>query len=256
MNHLLAELRKLLGLRATWAALGLTIALPALSTWANGLILRHALETGQTGGLIDASTKDLGLAESMIALIGITILAVSSAGSEFTPLPASLGRGRQLSTTLLVQPRRSLLAVSKLIPMLTLVAAASAMELGLALWIAQRSTGPYATPAESGAVAAIVGYHLTVALLAHGLTVLLRNGAVPMVIGILNAGVISFGLLLASVTPLVRYLPEMAVSSLLGIAPPSEVTVPVLPPPEAAWTLAAWALLGLGCSLTAWRRDA
>lgn len=252
MRYLIAEARKLLGLRAAGVGLALTVALPALLTWLNGNDVRRTAEAG--GEMLPGSV--LGLDESMIGLIGIVIVAVLGASSEFTRAPAALGRGRQVSTTLLAEPNRLGLGLAKIGVLVAWVGAVSAVEIGGALWVARVTAGDQATPPGTQAVWAVIGYNLTVALLAHGMAAVLRSAVVPLVVGILNAGVVSFSLLLAGVTPVVRFLPDMALVALTGTPSPIHLTFPLLPTTVAAWVLVGWAALGGAAALLAWRRDA
>lgn len=256
MRYLVAETQKLLGMRAVQVALVLTALLPVLLTWLNGTTARRAGESGRTDLLFEFPVTNLGLDESMLGLIGIVVIATLSASSEFTRGPAALGRSRQVSTTLLAEPSRVGLWAAKSAVLLLVVTVASVVEIGAALAVARATAGQYSIPPTTQAIVAVGGYNLTVALLAHGLAALLRSAIVPIVVGVLNAGVVSFSLLLASVTPAVRFLPDMALVALTRTTPPIELSFALLSATAAAWVLAGWAALGGATALAAWGRDA
>lgn len=220
-----AELGKLASLPSVWAALAVGVLGPAAIAWLN---------RGKGGA--DAGFLELGL-----GVVGAMILGVVVASSEYFTEGESAGGGRQITTSLSVVPSRSLLLLAKVAALTTFVCA-----LGV---VAVAVVHPFAglvTAANTGRLIGLLVYWALTALLAFGITLLTRNGIVPLTVLILNSSVVSASFLLTKVTSLAVYLPELAGMRMFA----TRIHVPVLISPVtgglvmAAWTFGLLAVAG------------
>lgn len=260
MRYLWAEAIKLAGLPATWVGTALAILLPALVAGLNGLAVARAIDTGELGGLITISTVNAGYGELTLGVIGVLVVAVTSASGEYAKTGQSLGRTRQVSSTLVAMPRRLELGGAKLSVLAGWVTLVSAVVIPAALAASGSVLGSRAPAVTPGRVVGVWAFYLTMACVAHAVTTLARSGIIPLTLFIANASAVSFGLLLSKVTPLVVYLPDIAASSLFLLPDPVADAVVVLPRLDAAaapWVLAVWCGASVLVTMTAWRgRDA
>ena len=65
-----AEALKLRTLPGSWVAVSLAMVVPAFLAWLDASQVRHAVETGDLGPLIDTSTADSGFASLILARSG------------------------------------------------------------------------------------------------------------------------------------------------------------------------------------------
>ncbi|MEU3766062.1 ABC transporter permease [Amycolatopsis keratiniphila] len=231
------ELRKLTSLPSVWAAVAVGVLVPAGLTFLNA---RAAVSRGNV---------DLGFQELAFGVVGAIILGVVAVSSEYTAEGENAGGGRQITTSLTVVSSRRRLLVAKLAGMSTVVAALAAVSSAITLTIVE-ALGV----SDFGRLPGVVLYWVLTALLASGLTLLTRNGILPLTVLILNTSVVTVTYLLTKVTPLAAFFPDLAGFRMFV----ERVDLPVrLSPVTGGLVMTAWvaALLAAGF-LVFRRRDA
>ncbi|MGW5706363.1 ABC transporter permease [Amycolatopsis japonica] len=188
------ELRKLASLPSVWAAVAIGVLLPAALTFLN------ARAAARRGG-----TVDLGFQELAFGVVGAIILGVVAVSSEYTTEGENAGGGRQITTSLTVVPSRWRLLITKLAAMVTVVAALATVSSAVTLTIVE-ALGV----SDFGRLPGVVLYWVLTALLASGLTLLTRNGILPLTVLILNTSVVTVTYLLTKLTPLAAFFPDLA----------------------------------------------
>ncbi|MCW3819770.1 hypothetical protein ONA91_35575 [Micromonospora sp. DR5-3] len=249
MSLVRAELRKLLGLPTAWVGLVLgTLIAPAV-VLLNAPYIRRAITAGT---LTDPS--DLGLRDLGIGLIGPMILGVIVVSSEYTSTGQDAPGARQLTATLTAVPDRLRLLVAKTTALVLTVAAQAAVTATATLTLTQVLHGEHVpAPAPTRVVAAILYWALT-ALLAYAITLITRNGIVPLTLLIINSSVVSVSYLLTKVTDLASYLPDIAGTQMFL----RDTDFPVeIAPVTAGLVMTAWIVVLLAIGLILFqRRDA
>lgn len=259
-NTVAAEFTKLASLPSVFVALGLVLLVTPGVAALNTSALRHALDTGNTGALVDLSTIDAGLDGIPVGAIGAIVLGVTVISSEYTATRRGAGGGRQITATLTGLPRRVPLLAAKALVLSTVTALATAVAIPVSVVVAQTVLGEHGHPLDEvfaevgGSVFGGVCYAVLTALLASAVTVLVRNGIVPLIVLIVNASLVSFSLLLSMVTPLAKYLPDLAGGQMFAAYSPVEDP---LGPLAGGLVMAAWTALFLAVAAAVFvRRDA
>lgn len=252
MSGFVAELHKLLTLRAVQGCAAAAIGCTGLLTWLNGRGVRAAHLSGDAAG---SSPELIGAGELLVVVAMLAAIGVLAAGQEYRAMPEDLGGGRQASTSALAGPDVSRSLASKLGALAVFGSVVAVIASVTALWVADVALVELALPltqerwAEQGRGAL---YAVLTALLGAVLTVLLRNGLVPMIYLVANSLVISVGYLLTQVTPLAWYLPDTAGMALLR--PPDEQFQPS--PLVGASVMIAWIVaFGVAALVLQRRRD-
>jgi ABC-2 type transport system permease protein len=244
-----AELRKLLGLPTAWAGLVLGTLLAPAIVLLNSSYTRRAIADGT---LTDPS--DLGLNDLGVGLIGPLILGVVVVSSEYTSTGEDAPGARQLTATLMAVPDRWRLLAAKTIALVLVVAAQAAVTAAATVTLTQVLYGELVPAVAPGRVAAAILYWVLTALLAYAITLITRNGIVPLTLLIINSGVVSVSYLLTKVSDLAAYLPDIVGAQMFirGADFPVKVA-----PVTAGLVMTAWiaALLAIGAVLFH-RRDA
>ena len=211
-----AEALKLYTLPGSWLAVFLAMVVPALLAWLDAFQVRHAVETGDLGPLIDTSTTDSGFASLILAQIGFVVLGVLATSSEYARNAQAVGRGRQLTTSMTAVPQGTMRMVAKLVVLLlsatVLAIASTASTLAISRW----ALGELATDL-GGALwsrcAGVVMLLVVMTMVAAALAELLRGGALALTLLIVNSSAVTFTFLLSKITPLARYAPDLALTS-------------------------------------------
>ncbi|MEU8416092.1 ABC transporter permease [Amycolatopsis japonica] len=188
------ELRKLTSLPSVWTAVAIGVLLPAALTFLN------ARAAARRGGNVD-----LGFQELAFGVVGAIILGVVAVSSEYTTEGENAGGGRQITTSLTVVPSRRRLLITKLAAMITVVAALATVSSAITLAIVE-ALGV----SDFGRLPGVVLYWVLTALLASGLTLVTRNGILPLTVLILNTSVVTVTYLLTKLTPLAAFFPDLA----------------------------------------------
>ncbi|MFD5248304.1 ABC transporter permease [Amycolatopsis sp. NPDC058340] len=230
-----AELRKLTSLPSVWAAAAVGLLLPAALTFLN---VRAA------GGNVDRGFQELAF-----GVVGAIILGVVAVSSEYTTEGENAGGGRQITTSLTVVPSRRRLLVTKLAAVITAVAALATVSSTITLTIVEAFG-----VSDFGRLPGVVLYWVLTALLASGLTLVTRNGILPLTVLILNTSVVTVTYLLAKLTPLAVFFPDLAGFRMFI----ERVDLPVrLSPVTGGLVMTAWVVALLAAGFLVFRgRDA
>jgi hypothetical protein len=244
-----AEVRKLLGLPTAWAGLVLGSLLAPLVVLLNAPYTRRAVADGTI-----ADTSDLGLQDLGIGLIGPMVLGVVIISSEYTNTGHDAPRARQLTATLTSMPGRLHLLAAKAAALVLVAAAQAALVATATLTLTQVLHGSYVPVPAAGRIAAAVLYWTLIALLSFAITLITRNGIVPLTFLIVNSTVVSVSYLLTKVTDLAAYLPDIVGPQMFLQTSDFDVRIA---PVTAGLVMTAWiaALLAVGGYLFH-RRDA
>lgn len=238
-----AELRKLLGLPTAWIGMVLGTLLAPAIVLLNAPYTRRAIADGTL-----TDTSDLGLRDLGIGLIGPMILGVVVVSSEYTSTGHDAPRARQLTATLTAMPGRLRLLAAKTVALVLVVTAQAAIVAAATLTLTQVLYGAHVPVPAAGRVAAAILYWALTALLAYAITLITRNGIVPLTFLIINSTVVSVSYLLTKVTDLATYLPDIIGAQMF--LDTSDFPVRVAPV-TAGLVMAAWiaVLLAIGAVL-------
>jgi ABC-2 type transport system permease protein len=238
-----AELRKLLGLPTAWIGLVLGTLLAPVIVLLNAPYTRRAVADGTI-----ANTSNLGLQDLGIGLIGPMVLGVVIVSSEYTSTGHDAPRARQLTATLTAMPGRLRLLAAKTVALVVVATAQAAIVAAATLTLTQVLHGAYAPAPAPGRVAAAILYWTLTALLAFAITLITRNGIVPLTFLIINSTVVSVSYLLTKVTDLATYLPDIVGARMF--LDKSDFAIHVAPV-TAGLVMTAWvaALLAIGAVL-------
>lgn len=242
MRALRAELSKL----ATLPFVGLAIAA--------GLVVPTGIAF--ITSLTTTPGPDTGFSELAIGVLGAIILGVAAIGSEYTAEGEESAGSRQITTTLTAIPSRVRLLLAKVAAVVIATAVLAIVAIALVFATMQILLGPDAPALDGDTLAragGVVIYWVLMALLGFGLTVLTRNGIIPMAILVANSSAVTVTYLLAQSIPAANYLPDLA-----GMRMFTTVRTSVdIEPHTGGLVMAAWVvalLIAAGAVFT--RRDA
>ncbi len=243
VGHVRAELRKLLGLPTAWIGLVLGTLLAPAIVLLNAPYTRRAIADGTL-----TDTSDLGLRDLGIGLIGPMVLGVVVMSSEYTSTGHDAPRARQLTATLTAMPGRLRLLAAKTVALVLVTAAQASVVAAATLTLTQVLHGAHVPVPPAGRIAAAVLYWTLTALLAYAITLITRNGIVPLTFLIINSTVVSVSYLLTKVTDLATYLPDIVGAQMFIDTADFPVRVA---PVTAGLVLTAWiaVLLAIGAIL-------
>lgn len=244
-----SEITKILTLRSHLIAIALTVVLAAVFGYLTGLTSRNVLDANDP--TLDANfTPQLsGLVALVYGQIGIIVLGVLVAGSEYA--------GGQIRVSLAAVPNRNLFLAAKAAA-LTLVslavAVATVVSSGLAAEAGLGAHGDMSWAAGNLLTGAVC-YLVLMSALGFALTMVTRNAVIPLalLITLTQAG---SNLLLqtSSIGDLAKYLPDMAGMVMFFPDSPSH---DILTATTGGLVMAAWvAVLLLVSQLLLNRRDA
>ena len=214
-----AEVRKTLTLPATLVALAVAVLGPVGITLLNALSVRSALRAGQPELTAYGTAAEAVLSAVPLGTVGAVVLGVVAVGSEYTTNSTGAGGGRQITATLTATPNRIAVLAAKATAVVLLVAAAAGVAIPASLALAGGILGADAAPAPADAPSRLVGagvYWALTALIALAVTVFTRSGVIPVIVLVVNSALVSVSYLLSHLTPLARYLPDLAGASLFA----------------------------------------
>ncbi|MCA2219161.1 hypothetical protein [Jidongwangia harbinensis] len=243
MNQVRAELRKLLGLPSAWLAVLLGLVMAPAVVLANAPYTRRTIADGTATDLADLGFRDLAF-----GIIGPLVLGVVAVSSEYRSTGEDAPGARQLTASLTAMPHRLRFLAAKTAALTLVVAVLAAAAAAATIAVTAATLGDHVPPPGAARVLAAVLYWVLTALLAYAVTLIARNGIVPLVVFVLNSSVVSVSYLLTKVTDLAVYLPDIAGAQMFVRG----LDVPVrLSPLTAGLVLAAWvaALLSVGAAL-------
>ncbi|GGH20356.1 ABC transporter permease [Paenibacillus segetis] len=200
-----AELSKLFSLPGIWLAFLIGVFAPAVIAALDSIAQQEEIIAG-----VSTRLSEVGYIGLALGVQGVIILGVLAVSSEYLTESSESGGGGQITTSLTVIPSRlhfllakagAVTVISILLCIVAIMTTVSATHLIL---------GEYAPAFEWPRLIGVVCYWTFTALLAFGITVLTKNGIIPLAVLIINTSVVSFSFLLSKVTKLALYLPDRA----------------------------------------------
>lgn len=236
-----AEAFKLRTLTSVLVACLTTAALTVGLAWLSGWSVRGALENNPGLLVGEVVPEQVGFDAVAYGTAGMVVLGVLAVSSEYT--------GGQIRASLLATPHRPRLLAAKAavvasaalaVALVTVPAAFTATQVGLGEHGFALS-GMAARPV-SGALAGAVAYWVLIALLAAGVTVVVRNAVVPLTL--LISLVLALSFYLSMLTDLADYLPDRAGAQMFLMGGPNDTELSPLGGGAvmAAWVAAVWAV--------------
>ncbi|WP_438496245.1 ABC transporter permease [Paenibacillus sp. IHBB 3054] len=200
-----AELSKLFSLPGIWLALLIGAFAPAVIAALDSIAQKEEIIAG-----VSTRLSEVGYIGLALGVQGVIILGVLAVSSEYLTESSESGGGQQITTSLTVVSSRlhfllakagAVAVISILLCIVAIMTTVSATHLIL---------GEYAPAFEWSELIGAVCYWTFTALLALGITLLTKNGIIPLTVLIINSSVVSFSVLLYRVTKLAFYLPDRA----------------------------------------------
>lgn len=200
-----AELSKLFSLPGIWLAFLIGIFVPAGSAALDSIAQKEEIIAG-----VSTRLSEVGYIGLAFGVQGVIILGVLAVSSEYLTESSESGGGQQITTSLTVVSSKlhfllakagAVTVTSILLCMVAIITTMSATHLVL---------GEYTPVFEWSRLIGAICYWILTALLAFGITVLTKNGIIPLAVLIINSSAVSFSYLLSKVTKLAFYLPDRA----------------------------------------------
>ena len=259
VRSLKAEALKTAGLPGVRVGATLALVLPALVEYYTDHDLPARLAAGDPRAL--AGLDGVGVIGLYMGTTGIVVLAASVVVSEYASDPRTNGASRQVTTTMLVQPRRGASVAAKLLVVLGAATVLLAVAWTATYSLCRHLLGSWAPldPVPWPLLTGILAWWGFSAMASMALAAATRSALVSMTVLIAMSTMISPGVLLIKSTDAARFLPDTAAVRL--IANPTTLNydrlVELLSIPMAAAVCTAWAS---GCAaVCCWvwmRRDA
>lgn len=205
MKAFKAELSKLFSLPGIWLAILIGALAPAAIASLDSIVEKKEIIAGVSTRLSEVGYIGLG-----IGVQGVIILGVLAVSSEYLTESSESGGGNQITTSLTVVSSRfhfllakasAVTVISILLSIVAILTTVSATNLIL---------GDQAPAFETSRLIGAVCYWTFTALLAFGITVLTKNGIIPLAVLMINSSVVAVSYLLTKVTKLAFYLPDRA----------------------------------------------
>lgn len=254
LRTIACEFRKTLSLPAALVALGIAMF------GSIGVSLIIAVHNARPDLAAHTSPSSVVFNAAPLGSVGAVILGVIAISSEYTTNSPDAGDGRQISATFIAIPHRTVLLVAKVLVVIVLIAATAAVTIAVSVALARLIAGNAGRSDDLGDTitrsAGVALYWTLMALIALAVTVFARSGIIPLIWFIANSSVLSVSLLLTKLTPLARYLPDLAGMRLF--ADPSSLAIrDPLEPFSGGLVMAAWAIgLLIASAIVFTRRDA
>lgn len=200
-----AELSKLFSLPSIWLALLIGAFAPAIVAALDSIVQREDIIAGVSTRLAEVGYIGLGF-----GVQGVIILGVLAVSSEYMTESSESGGGQQITISLTVVSSRHHLLLAK-VGAVTVISIMLCMVAIMTTVLATHLIlGEYAPAFEWSRLIGAVCYWIFTALLALGITVLTKNGIIPLAVLMINSSVVSFSILLSKVAKLAFYLPDRA----------------------------------------------
>lgn len=200
-----AELSKLFSLPGIWLAFLIGALAPAVIAALDSIAQKEEIIAGVSTRLPEVGYIGLGL-----GVQGVIILGVLAVSSEYLTESSESGGGQQITTSLTVVSSRLhfLLAKAGAVTVISILLCMVAIM--TTVTVTHIILGENAPVFEWSRLTGAVCYWIFTALLALGITLLTKNGIIPLAVLIINTSVVSFSFLLSKVTKLALYLPDRA----------------------------------------------
>lgn len=209
MKAFSAELSKLFSLPGIWLAFLIGIFAPAIIAVLDSMAQKDDIIAG-----VSTRISEIGYIGMALGVQGVIILGVLAVSSEYLTESSESGGGNQITTSLTVVSSRlhfllakagAVTVFSVLLSIFAILTTVSATNLIL---------GEYSPAFEASKLIGVVFYWTLTALLAFGITILTKNGIIPLTVLMINSSVVTFSYLLTKVTKLGFYLPDIAGSNM------------------------------------------
>ncbi|MFC3747075.1 ABC transporter permease [Paenibacillus sp. GCM10012306] len=200
-----AELSKLFSLPGICLAFLIGAFAPAVIAALDSIAQKEEIIAG-----VSTRLSEVGYIGLALGVQGVIILGVIAVSSEYLTESSESGGGGQITTSLTAVSSRlhfllakagAVTVVSILLCIVAIMTTVSATHLIL---------GEYAPAYEWSRLIGAVCYWTFTALLALGITLLTKNGIIPLTVLMINSSLVSFSVLLYKVTKLAFYLPDRA----------------------------------------------
>ncbi|GIP26298.1 hypothetical protein J23TS9_14280 [Paenibacillus sp. J23TS9] len=200
-----AELSKLFSLPGIWLAFLIGAVAPAVIAALDSMAQKEEIIAG-----VSTRLSEVGYIGLVLGVQGVIILGVIAVSSEYVTESSESGGGQQIVTSLLVVSSRLhfLLAKAGVVTVTSILL--SVVAIMTTLSATHLVLGEYTPAFEGSKLLGAVCYWTFTALVAFGITVLTKNGTIPLAVLIINTSVVSFSFLLSKVTKLALYLPDRA----------------------------------------------
>ena len=243
VRSLKAEALKTAGLPGVRVGAALALVLPALVEYYTDHDLPARLAAGDPRAL--AGLDGVGVIGLYMGTTGIVVLAASVVVSEYASDPRTNGASRQVTTTMLVQPRRGASVAAKLLVVLGAATVLLAVAWTATYSLSRHLLGSWAPldPVPWPLLTGILAWWGFSAMASMALAAATRSALVSMTVLVAMSTMISPGVLLIKSTDAARFLPDAAAVRL--IANPTTLNydrlVELLSIPMAAAVCTAWA---------------
>ena len=243
VRSLKAEALKTVGLPGVRVGAALALVLPALVEYYTDHDLPARLAAGDPRAL--AGLDGVGVIGLYMGTTGIVVLAASVVVSEYASDPRTNGASRQVTTTMLVQPRRGASVAAKLLVVLGAATVLLAVAWTATYSLSRHLLGSWAPldPVPWPLLTGILAWWVFSAMASMALAAATRSALVSMTVLVAMSTMISPGVLLIKSTDAARFLPDAAAVRL--IANPTTLNydrlVELLSIPMAAAVCTAWA---------------
>lgn len=250
MRIVRAELLKLLGLPSAWIAFVIGLVVSPTIAFLNASTTARAIENGTRtvpGG-------DAGYQELAFGVLGAIILGVVAISSEYLTEGEESAGARQVTTSLIAVPSRIGLLAAKATALVLTVAVLATVTTAVTLTLTRVFLGDHAgslTAEIAPRALGVVIYWVLISLLAYGITLLTRNGVIPLTVLILNTSLVSVTYLLSRVIDAANYLPDLvgARMFLRGMRSSAQIA-----PVTGGLVMTSWVIAVLALGVAVFRR--
>ncbi|WP_410768759.1 ABC transporter permease [Fontibacillus sp. BL9] len=200
-----AELSKLFSLPGIWLAFLIGAFAPAVIAALDSMAQKEDILAG-----VGTRLSEVGYIGLALGLQGVIILGVLAVSSEYLTESSESGGGQQITTSLTVVSSRLHFLLAKAGAATVISILLSIVAIMTTVLATHLVLGEYTPAFEGSKLLGAVCYWTFTALIAFGITVLTKNGIIPLAVLIINTSVVSFSFLLSKVTRLALYLPDRA----------------------------------------------
>lgn len=245
-EHLIAaELTKLLSLRSIWITALVTVALVILAAWSQANAIGDALRSHDPALAPGIQPETVGFEWVALGLIGILIIGVVAAGSEYT--------SGQIHTSLVAAPGRVRLFLAKAVALTIVITVIGIVSIPTLSLLSQQGLGSLSVIDEQIPLSLIlrwigaIGYWIAMALIAFSTALLLRQTLIPLFALIVIS---QLSLLLLLLSNILAILPTIAGVQLFdeglvaGSYPEAELGIPLAVALTSGWTILMLVIAG------------
>ena len=258
IRSLRAEGLKAAGLPGAWLGVALALVIPGLVEY----LMDRDMQAGLAAGDPDAMAvlPDVGIASITMGVAGVVVLAASVVAGEYARDPRN-GSSRQVTTTMLVQPRRGAAVAAKLMIVLAAVLVLTVLATVVSTAVAGQLLGSRASfsPPPWRRLAGLLMWWEFIAAAAMALAMAARSALLPTTGLVLCTTLVSPGNVLLNCTTAARFLPDIATWRMIASRESLDAGIldEILPIPAAVSLWAAWTAVCIAICFRLWtRRDA